>query len=98
MGIRKEIKQVLRDLDVRDPHLTLFAIEQIVKRKKPKVKKVPYIKITEGNGDGIVTGSGLTMRESIPLLIKGLKLVAREINNEEGCEGYPNKEGCPDAK
>lgn len=95
MGIRKEIKEVLRMMDVRDPRLALEAIQKIVARPKPEVKKVPYIKITEEDGDGIVTGSGLTMRESIPLLIKGLKAVAREINNEEGC---PNKEGCPDAK
>lgn len=97
MGIRKEIKEVLRTSDVRDPHLTLLAIEKIVNRKKPEVKKVPYIKITEENGDGVVVGSGLTMRESIPLLIKGLKAVAREINEEEGCNTCPNKEGCPDA-
>lgn len=98
MGIRKEIKEVIRTMDVRDPRLALEAIQKIVTRKKPEVKKVPYIKITEENGDGVVVGSGLTMRESIPLLIKGLKAVAREINEEEGCNTCSDKAGCPDAK
>lgn len=98
MGIRKEIKEVIRTMDVRDPWLALEAIQKIVARKKPKVKEQPYVKITQDGDDGMVVGSGLTMRESIPLLIKGLKAVAREINEEEGCAGCPNKEGCPDAK
>ena len=98
MGIRNEIKQVLRDIDVRSPWPSIYAIEKIVNRPKPKVKKVPYIKITKEGDESTVTGHGVSRQDAAPLLIRALKAVARDLEDGAACQDCANKEECPDAR
>ena len=98
MGIRKEIKQVLRDIDVRSPWPSIYAIEKIVNRPKPEKPDVPYIKITKDGDEITVTGHGVSMQDTVPVLIRALKAVARDLKDAASCQDCPDKAGCPDAR
>ena len=100
MGIRKEIKEVLRTMDVRDPRQALVVIESLVNLPKaPKPDSAPSITIIKiGDDEYDVVGNGIPLKDSPGVLIRALKAVARTLADDNGCKGCPNKEGCRDAK
>lgn len=101
MGIRKEIKTVLREMDVRDPRQTIAAIERLVTAKITKPKKVPHLIVTQGS----VEAKGVKLEDAQVLLKKALSSVERTkqfagntYNKERNpCDTCPDKAGCPDA-
>ena len=67
MGIRKEIKEVLRTMDVRDPRQALVVIESLVNLPKaPKSDPAPSITIVKiGDDEYDVVGNGIPLKGKV---------------------------------
>lgn len=105
MGIRKEIKQAIKDMDVRDPILAVAAIEKIVNRPKPP--KTPHLIVREGEVEakGVkledapkLLRAALTMTEGVRIAEAVVSKALRIDKDANPCDNCPEKAGCPDAE